>query len=483
MIKIYYKKQFLLLILSAFTIFKCNSFDFISIIKSKKEQISTPIFDRLVNKSKSFDKQTAFPTQANRIYTIAGSDNSKKTEIEKQASNSYPIIQKKVQSLINEFLSYKKQYGSKIEKNLYANMSEQSFIDRLLIKRPLMFMTESDMYLLRNGKQGQGGFEKIGTPNEKSPLVLRDYISYDEMQIAALIGVLVPTYFINNGNRFNKAIPQKAGTFQEKGIYVGLVGARFEKEGLMEWQHMIITPEQNTKENGYGPQADSASEKTKWLKMWASFYETEFVTFQEANTAFINKKDKAGRFIRIEQNMYLDSLIYKKRMQMVIEPFLIAANKCGVDQGVKVYVHAVGLGLGVWQKSPIQAKLMLEVYAEILRKQNLSQIADLDFSWFPSEYQSCGGVTNLEIFKTDNNEIKIHFSKRNPADRLQGDSEQQLLVAMYAWDGNAYPGNEYWAGSLSASGDPAAACCSTIPELQNPLINPNVAANKVLWTE
>jgi hypothetical protein len=61
-----------------------------------------------------------------------------------------------------------------------------------------MFQNSTDFYLLRDGViRGNGGFEMIGKDEERAPLVLKDYISYDEMQIAALLGVTVPTYFIN----------------------------------------------------------------------------------------------------------------------------------------------------------------------------------------------------------------------------------------------------------------------------------------------
>ena len=53
--------------------------------------------------------------------------------------------------------------------------------------------------------------------------------------------------------------------------------------------------------------------------------------------------------------------------------------------------------------------------------------------------------------------------------------ERKLVVAMFAWDGNSYIGNEYWEGMLAASGDPAAASCSFIPELLNPDINQKIS--------
>ena len=50
-------------------------------------------------------------------------------------------------------------------------------------------------------KSGFGGFEAIGTEAEQHPLILEDLMSYDEIQIAALIGLSGPTFFINTGSR------------------------------------------------------------------------------------------------------------------------------------------------------------------------------------------------------------------------------------------------------------------------------------------
>jgi len=425
--------------------------------------------------------QVSLPTHDNRIAIIAQNNPEKQQEIIQQAQHVHPIIHKKVLGLITNFLKLKKEYGSEIEKKVYKEMDSSQFINRLLTKRPLTFWNPSDDYLLRNGVKGQGGFEAIGTSQQKAPLILDEYLSYDEMQISALLGVSVPTFFINNGSRNNSGIPGAHGTFEEKGIYVGLVGTRFEKPGLMEWQHMIITPEQNTTKNGYGINADQNSPKTKLLKIWSDFYETTFATFEDAT------HDTTGRYVKIGNNSYLDTIVFKKRLAIVIEPFLVDAHERGKQVNKKVYLHCVGLGLGVWaypSANKLQAQLMLDVYQEILtRRKDLDHISDINFSWFPTTELHCCGASNetSEPQKAQKimNDITIRFSKRNPADKLTGKDKEKLLVAMYAWDGNAYPGNEYWVGALTASGDPAAACCSTIAELQNPLINPNVSAQNL----
>ncbi len=425
--------------------------------------------DQLIHNARRFPTVVPFPTSDNRIESILARDPTKADEIVAFANDTHPIMHHKVQALITDFLNFKQTHGNEIERDVYDTMDVNAFIDRLLTNRPLVFMRKDDTFIIKEGFIGNGGFEQIGTPLEQEPVVLKNYLSYEEMQISALLGVSVPTHFINDGDRLNKGVLGKPGSYEEKGVYVGLVGARFEKPGLMEWQHMIITPEQNTTANGYGIAPNTDAPINQKLAMWSKLYGETFPTFEEA------QNDHTGKYIPIADNTFLNASVYKERMRLVLEPFLLDANQRARAAGKQAYIHAVGLGLGEWQKTPQQAHLMLEVYADIISKQDLQHISDIDFSWFQGCTQ-CGGVENQGVLHTEHNAIKIHFSKRNPADKLKGADSDKLLVASYAWDSNAYPGNEYWIGMLAASGDPAAACCSTIPELQNPVINPHVAA-------
>jgi hypothetical protein len=449
---------------------------------------SQETFDTLQAKSVKFGEEIVnFPTVNNLISSIAGDNAFKKQDIAKQANSVRPIVHQKVITLVQNFLKYKKEYGSEVEKSLYKEMDLKAFIDRLLTQRPMVFVGALDLSIIKeDAKMGvkgvRGGsvaspFEFIGKPKQTPPLVLENYLSYDEMQISALLGVSVPTYFINDGDRKNKAMPGEPGTFEECGISTGLVGARFERPGCMEWSHMIITPEQNTATNGYGLSNDQDNQGSL-LKIWSDFYGTKLPTFVEARNA--KDDNKYMPIVIHRKKVYLNIEVYKKRIKMVIVPFLVDTNNRGIEQrGKLAYCHVVGLGLGVWQLTSIQAKLMLEAYTEVLSQLNLPNISDINFSWFPSEYQKIDECEDGSTLTLGRNNIKIHFSKRNPAAKLNGTDKNKLLVAMYAWDGNAYPGNEYWIGRLDTSGDPAAACYSTIGQLQNPLINSNVSSKNL----
>lgn len=73
--------------------------------------------------------------------------------------------------------------GYPLEQQLYKSMTLTELVQRLLDKRCVTFMGESDMYLLLSGQRGDGGFTDIGTPTEKQPLILKDCLSYDEMKV------------------------------------------------------------------------------------------------------------------------------------------------------------------------------------------------------------------------------------------------------------------------------------------------------------
>jgi len=183
-----------------------------------------------------------------------------------------------------------------------------------------------------------------------------------------------------------------------------------------------------------------------------------------------------SKYLNVFGNSFFNVEVYRKRIQLIVEPFLLDADSRATKANKKAYVRIVGLGLGVWLICENQSDIMIKVYEEVLKElPQTHNIGAIDFCWFPPD--STSELEKKEMI----NGISIKITNNNPATKLPVGFENHLLIAQYAWDSNAYPGNEYWIGALAASGDPAAACCSTIPQLQNPLINTELKGAGIKW--
>ena len=217
----------------------------------------------------------------------------------------------------------------------------------------------------KHGRTGHGDWDRKAAGDSEN------FLSYDEIKIAALIQLSTETSIINAGGRFNRGEPGLPGQFIDSAVYVGAVGARFEKPGKMEHEDIVVS-----------------------TKPWG--------------------QDGAG-FEITEDGRYFDVNKYKARMKQSFETFLIEANTRGVEHDQSVYCHVVGLGLGVWQLHgyPQQTGHFLHAFLEclndLLDNKQLETISDIDFSWIKAP-------TKID-FK--NERVNIHFSKRDPFEKLQ----------------------------------------------------------------
>lgn len=262
--------------------------------------------------------------------------------------------------------------------------------------------------------------------------------------LGSLIGVSGKSFFINDGARGNCGRHGKEGTFEERGVIMGLVGARFERMGRMD--SVFCLPRSNETRMDEGVRG-----------LFLEFFGVE------RDLKVVNGERR------------FDRTVYRARMRVTAEILLCEANLRALedDAGRTAYVYVVGLGLGVWEHDDCQVEEYVRAFIEAIQELDVPRISTIEFAWIhiPDECSEVPSKCQDEITKAASEKgIKVLFSKRNPAAKLEGEGE--LLVLSYAWDGNSHPGNEYWQGSLMGSGDPAAACMSTIGELHNPLVNP-----------
>ncbi|KAI0888599.1 uncharacterized protein GGS22DRAFT_151922 [Annulohypoxylon maeteangense] len=378
------------------------------------------------------ESNLTIPTTHNRV------ENFDPEVIRADAQATRIIVHQDYPALVDRFLALKRgTAATSNEQKLFAHpFTWQQQVRRLIEKRPLSFLTSRDTTLFRDGTflpDGRDFWDAIGKEGSDYS-TFQDYLSYDEIMLGSLIGVSGPSYFINDGDRYNKGRQGAPGTFEPRGIIVGLVGPRFERVDQMD-SNIILS--------GVAP---------------GQMHPSIVGAFTECFK--LEKSPDKG----------FDLPMYRARIRMTLETLLLEANKRANEAGQKAFVHVVGLGLGVWMCDTRQPDSYVVALGETLTalKGKLGQIGTIYVSWIKTTKQNQDILTNIALEQG----IKIMFGKRRPAEKLTGDEADQLLVVSYAWDGNSFPGNEYWHGSLAASGDPAAACMSTIPELHNPMVNP-----------
>ena len=446
--------------------------------------------DKLIKRLNNLPYKHFYPVATNSIKTLSKKKGCAEVILD-HAKRTRPLLYRNLKPCVTAFINLMK--NEPIYKAVYAgDFKGGQFVDRCLKKRPLAFFKSNDHCMLKDGSEHRNSFTQIGTKGEKQPFALRNLISYDEMAFSAFLMVSTPTFFINSGSRNNSAVPGNPNSFEREGVYVACIGARLKKPGVMEWKHMIVTREQNTPNNGYGAFADQNSIKTKILNVWARFYDMPNDRFFSYDEIYESKAMKA-RFVPFKPGFskavaYFDKIVYRQRMRAVLEPFLLEAECRGREAGKKAFCHVVGLGMGMWKPeglpNEIQPTIYVDLAVDLLKELNLTHVANVDFSWIEN-YQ--GSVRNNQVVRTvAGANCKVSFSKRDPAAKLRGENEGKLLVAMYAWDGNSYPGNEYWTATkkknrIRGSGDSAAAACSTISELQNPDVNVNVCGRNTVF--
>ncbi|XP_043475220.1 uncharacterized protein LOC122506884 isoform X2 [Leptopilina heterotoma] len=416
----------------------------------------------------------AFPINTPRCFALKSRGISNDI-LEMNANSVYPIIHEAMLPLVAGWLKFKRQHGSSVEKSLYKNMGLIQFIHRLLVKRAVCFLNPSDSYKLIDNCSGEGGWEYIGTDNEKDPLVLTKVLSYDEIKLSAMIVISSHTEFINDGSRENRGVVSPdPDSIQPRGIILGPVGSRFERPQTMEYQDILITPLQNNMDNGYGPAVDGATEEIRELRvLWAKFYGEEYHPLFEEGIRRVRSKDNK-RYILLSNQLIFDIENYMKRTLLSVEIILLEANIRAEKQNTTAFIHVVGFGLGVWKVMQDQEIYFLKTFEIAIRKMNkkLKYVSDIMFSYFRS--QKCGDVGNGDYL----GDIKIHFALREPHSRLMRSTDaNKLLVVTYAADGNSLPGNCFWNGYLASSGDPAAACSTQIAELHTAKINSRLCGN------
>lgn len=326
-------------------------------IKRNSDKVKTnEVLENVLFKSKNFPMK--FPT--NNMVTSKLLECVPEKILERNIQSAYPIIHERALFLCAQFLLFKSDHGSTVERRLYKDMTIIEFIQRLLIKRAVSFIHKNDYYILRDGTHGYGSWETIGTDQEKEPLVLLEYLSYHEIKLSALLSVSSFSYFINEGSRYNEGIvADNRNTIQLQGIVIGITGPILETRNAMDYQEIVINNQQNTGANGYGSYSIFTMQS-----VFSNFYEDNLLLYNNVRYGNISV---VHRFTELMNGDIFDNVIYSKRLAVSFDTLLIEANHRAKTAGKFAYIHLIGIGLGNLRISDHQEDVFVKTFGQRLK--------------------------------------------------------------------------------------------------------------------
>ena len=344
-------------------------------------------------------------------------------------------------------------------KNLYK---------RLVEKRPKYF------YLKDDETPAERSHDNASINTKRKTLKLKEYISYAEMSCcSSLLQVSGDVNFVNDGNRDNIGIVKSGGgEYEEEGRIAGLVGARFEITDAMESTNLM-----------FGVYKELEGEHSTAL-LGTVNQRTNFGRIQSVNKEFVEGHKKIwDEFYKNQNSAHDTSGLLNDRLQQRLyisyKKFFADAIADAKTTNKKAHIRVVGLGDGAWAygKNIQVGQAIGGAVARILKElsyENKNQIDTIEFcdhgnSNYENAFTKAVGKSLEGEIKVENNQL-APFSSKLP----DKSGAARKLYVCFAWDSASYVGNEYWLAPpnyFGASGDPAAAACSSIPISMNPKLN------------
>lgn len=409
-------------------------------------------------------------------------------------TNVYPICHSVVITIINKWIKHLEANQSTkynhlrtlyenmklFDENLSEKFKASKLIQRFLTKRPLVFLGTDDVTRDRLFK------DDIITTNGIKETV-QNYIMYDECIISALIGVSNETYTLRTNPFEGGYYKDNLNNFKEdnrhkKVILVGQCGARFERKDSMESTYI----------NSSSIDSNSGIQRIMLDEMEKVLNDSDNMYLKQQYKVLFNKIKNPKKLDTVPTNLdnpndnnTIQIMRYLQRLALIYIPYILNSLKYYKTDS-NLYCRVTGIGGGEWlpnwlgdRTNTLSYGLLITlinmfIYEKFSLKKNYPNFnieLYIGNDIYKENESNMETIHNLIASSEKSNQIKIINQYQVSIFDKTTHSENDCIVCQYAWDGNSFPGNEYWYGN-DGSADPAFISATALAEIQNPILNP-----------